>query len=141
MIPEHRLGILLNQIKQSQVVKCLYHNPISPPSLFTDHKCDRAQFPLQTIFELTQSEGEVWFVEFSHNGKWLAASGEDSTVVIYNTSTFEVQHTLREHTLGVVLVAWSPDDSKLITCSRDQTAKVWGMEVRAPSAMHFAVMN
>ena len=128
MIPEHRLGTLLGQIKRSQISKCLYHNPSSAPSLFIDHMCDRTQFPLQTIVELSQSEGEVWFVEFSHNGKKLAASGEDRTVVIYDTNTFQVRHTLREHTAGVVLVAWSPDDTKLITCSKDQTAKVWDME-------------
>ena len=136
MIPEHRLGTLLGQIKQSQISKCLYHNPSTAPSLFIDHMCDRTQFPLQTIVELTQSEGEVWFVEFSHNGKRLAASGEDNTVAIYDTSNFQVRHTLREHTEGVVLVAWSPDDTKLITCSKDRTAKVWDMDVSFTLARH-----
>ena len=131
MIPDHRLAVLLDQIKQSQIAKCLYHNPSTSPSLFTDHMCDRTQFPLQTAFELNQSTGEVYVLEFSHNGKRIAASGADGMTVIYDTSTFQVRHTLREHTDSVVHLAWSPDDTRLITCSRDNTAKVWNTIVRS----------
>lgn len=129
MIPDHRLAVLLDQIKQSQIAKCLYHNPSTSPSLFTDHICDRTQFPLQTLVELNQSDGEVYCVEFSHNGKWLAAGGSDGIVVLYDTTTFHVRQTLREHQAAVVLVSWSPDDSRIITCSQDHTAKVWDTNV------------
>lgn len=129
MIPGNRLAILLDQVKQSQIAKCLYHNPASSPSLFADHMCDRAQFPLQTIVELNRSEGEVYFVEFSHNGRRLAASGGDGVVVIYETSTFHVRQTLKDHTGTVVYVSWSPDDTRLITCSQDHKAKVWDTTV------------
>lgn len=88
MIPEHRLAVLLDQIKQSQISKCLFHNPSSAPSLFTDHMCDQTQFPLHTIVELNQSVGEVWCLEFSHNGKSLAACGADIAVIVYDTITF-----------------------------------------------------
>lgn len=129
MIPEHRLAVLLDQLKQSQVAKCLYHNPSRSPSLFIDHLCDRSQFPLQTLVELNQSDGEVWCLEFSHNGKRLAAGGSDTAIVIYDTSTFQVRHTLRDHGMGIVHIAWSPDDSRLITCSQDHSAKVWDVDV------------
>lgn len=132
MIPDHRLAVLFDQIKQSQIAKCLYHNPSTSPSLFTDHMCDRTQFPLQTAYELNQSEGEVYFVEFSHNGKRLAASGKDGVTIIYETSTFQVRHTLREHNGSVVCIAWSPDDARLITCSQDNKARVWDASVQSP---------
>ena len=142
MIPDHRLAVLLDQIKQSQIAKCLYHNPSTSPSLFTDHICDRTQFPLQTAFELNQNNGEIYFVEFSHNGKRLAAGGATSSLegmtVIYDTSTFQVRHTLREHTEPVVHIAWSPDDTRLITCSQDRKAKVWDTSVRPSSALVFS---
>ena len=138
MIPDHRLAVLLDQIKQGQIAKCLYHNPSTLPSLFTDHVCDRTQFPLQTAFELSQSGGEVYCVEFSHNGKRLAASGADGATVIYDTNTFQVRHTLREHTEPVVYIAWSPDDTKLITCSQDHKARVWDTGVRSLFAFVFA---
>ena len=130
MIPEHRLAVLLDQLKQSQVSKCLYHNPSRAPSLFTDHICDRSQFPLQTIAELDKNDGEVWCLEFSHNGKSLAAGDSETGVIIYDVNSFAVRHSLRGHERGVVHVSWSPDDSRLITCSKDHTAKVWDIEVK-----------
>ena len=129
MIPQHRLAVLLDQVKQSQISRCLYHNPARAPSLFSDHICDRSQFPLQTVVELNQSTGEVYSLEFSHDGKKLAAAGSDAAVIIYDTSTFQVRHALRNHTAAIVHVTWSPDDSRLITCSQDHTAKVWDVEV------------
>ncbi len=67
----------------------------------------------------------------------LAASGSDSVVVIYDTSSsafrsFGVRNFLRGHGLGIVHVSWSPDDSRLITCSQDHLAKVWNMSVGFP---------
>ena len=129
MIPEHRLAVLLNQVKASQMARCYFHNPTVPLSLFSDHVCDRSQFPLQAIHQLSHS-GEVWFVKFSHDGTRLATSGDERSVIIYDTTTFEAIHTLTEHTQHVAYVAWSPDDTRLITCSHDKTARVWDALVR-----------
>ena len=95
--------------------------------------CDRSQFPLQTVLELGQNADEVWFLEFSHDGTKLATSGKDTAVVIYDTSTFQVRHTLRDHGDRVAYVAWSPDDTKLITCSFDHKARLWNSSVCYPS--------
>ncbi|KAL9124354.1 MAG: hypothetical protein Q9217_006310 [Psora testacea] len=129
MIPQHRLVDLLDQVHRAQVSKCLYHNPLSsrPPSLLVDHMCDQNEFPLRPSIELSQSDGEVWFVEFSHNGKFLAASGLSNTVLVYDTRTFDVRYRLGEHHRSVVYVSWSPDDSRLITCCQDAKARVWDM--------------
>ena len=129
MIPQHRLATLLDQVKQNQISHCLYHNPSSSPSLFADHLCDRSQFPLQTILELSQNAGEVWAMEFSHDGRRLASSGQATDVLIYDTSMFQVLHRLSDHTDHVAYLAWSPDDSKIITCSHDKTARVWDVSV------------
>lgn len=129
MIPQHRLAVLLDQVKQNQISQCLYHNPSSSPSLFSDHLCDRSQFPLRTILELSQNAGEVWAMEFSHDGRRLATSGQATDVLIYDTSTFQILHRLTEHTDHVASLAWSPDDSRLITCSHDKTARVWDTPV------------
>lgn len=131
MIPQHRLADLLDQVHSSQVTKCLYHNPPTtrPPSLFVDHICDQNDFPLRNSVELLQTNGEVWYVVFSHDGKYLAACGDSRAVVIYDTRTFEVRHKLFDHGNTVVFVSWSPDDSKLITCCKDAKARVWDMTV------------
>ncbi|MCJ1395356.1 hypothetical protein MMC18_008240 [Xylographa bjoerkii] len=124
MIPDHRLAVLLDQVKQTQITNCLYHNPTTSPSLFSDHICDRSQFPLQTHVVLVQTH-EVWFVQFSHDGRRLATGGESTSITIYDTIDFQIRHTLSEHTKAVAYAAWSPDDTKLVTCSHDFTAKVW----------------
>lgn len=132
MIPDHRLAMLLDQVKRNQISQCLYHNPTTSPSLFSDHICDRSQFPLQTVLELSNNEDQVWFLEFSHDGRMLATCGKDTVVVIYNMTTFGVHHLLTEHNDFVAYVAWSPDDTKLITCSHDRKAKVWDTAVCFP---------
>lgn len=135
MIPDHRLAVLLDQVKETQVSKCVYHNPTKPSSLFSDHVCDRREFPLQPVLTLPQND-EIWYLEFSHDGRRLATSGQDSTVTIYDTLDYEVRYTLTEHTKSIACVAWSPDDSKLISCSHDRTAKLWDASVSTGDVLH-----
>lgn len=129
MIPDHRLAILLDHFKRNQINSCLYHNTASPPSLYSDHTCDRSDFPLRIGFDLNQHSDEVWYCDFSHDGTKLATAGQDHLVVIYDTSTFTVLHKLMEHEDGVAHASWSPDDSMIITCSQDRKARVWSVEV------------
>lgn len=130
MIPDHRLAVLLDHVKQNQINQCLYHNTAAAPSLYSDHLCDRSQFPLQTELELLHHTGEVWYVEFSHDGSKLATTGQDCTVLIYDTLTFSILHKLSDHDSPVVYASWSPDDSKLVSCSRDHKARLWDTAVR-----------
>ncbi|KAL6235538.1 hypothetical protein BDW75DRAFT_136706 [Aspergillus navahoensis] len=128
MIPDNRLATLLDHVKQNQINQCLYHNTAQSPSLYSDHMCDRDDFPLGTKLELNKHTDEVWHCQFSHDGTKLVTAGRDSNVIIYDTSTFSVLYILGEHKNGVAHAVWSPDDTKLITCSRDSTARVWNTE-------------
>lgn len=129
MIPDHRLAVLLNHVKQSQINQCLYHNTAAAPSLYSDHMCDRNDFPLRATIELSQHSNEVWYCEFSHDGTKLATASRDHSVIIYDTATFTVLHRFVEHEGPVAHVSWSPDDTKLIACSQDKKARVWNVEV------------
>jgi WD repeat-containing protein 26 len=133
MIPEHRLAHLLNQVKQSQINNCLYHNSATPPSLYADHMCDRDNFPLRTLFELDDHSDEVWYLEFSHDGTKLATASKDQAVMIYETGAFTLLQRLTDHEKEVTYISWSPDDSKLISCSLDHKARVWDVSVRGLS--------
>ncbi|KAK2796787.1 hypothetical protein FQN51_009011 [Onygenales sp. PD_10] len=128
MIPEHRLAVLLDHVKQNQINHCLYHNTSTPPSLYSDHLCDRRDFPLRTSLELTEHTNEVWYLEFSHDGTKLVTTGRDNMVLIYDVGTFKVIHRLADHTQAVAYATWSPDDTKLITCSQDFKARLWDTE-------------
>ena len=128
MIRDHRLAELLDQVKSSQINDCLYHNTSATPSLYSDHLCDRDDFPLRTMLELDHHAHEVWYVQFSNNGRWLATAGKDELIIIYDTSNWRIWHTLKGHTKEVTYLAWSPDDSKLVSCSLDTNARVWDIQ-------------
>lgn len=130
MIPEHRLADLLHQVKQTQILNCMYHNTPEWPSLYMDHVCSRGVFPSQNLTQLDHHENEVWFVQFSNDGTKLATASRDKTARVYDLSRFQLIHTLQEHRMSIAYIVWSPDDSKLITCSQDYEARLWDAKVR-----------
>jgi WD repeat-containing protein 26 len=132
MIPEHRLAVLLDHVKNSWIAGCLYHNTLESPSLYIDHECDPKDFPRNTILELRNHTDEVWYLKYSHDGSKLATASSDKTIVIYDTTTYKVLHTLNQHESGVCFLTWSPDDTKLISCSQapENSARVWDVRVR-----------
>ena len=128
MIPEHRLVALLDEVKAGWIANCLYHNTAASPSLYIDHSCERDEFPMKTVMELRNHKDEVWYLKFSNDGSKLASASRDRTIVIYDTATYKVLHRLDDHGSGVSHVAWSPDDSKLLSSSgsqEDQVVPVW----------------
>jgi WD40 repeat protein len=73
---------------------------------------------------------EVWEVCFSHDGTKLASSGAEKIAIIYDVdNAFSILNRLEGHGAGIAAVAWSPNDTKLVTCSQDFTAKMWDTEV------------
>lgn len=125
MLPENRLATLLQQVKQSQIDTCMYHTAPLSPSLYADHLCDRRNFPTEVALELPELAGEVWQVQFSPDGRRLAACGSPDQVIIWSTDTFSVVQTLDHHEGGVGNIAWSPDGTMLVTCSQDKYARLW----------------
>lgn len=132
MLPQHRLATILQQVKHGQISSCLYHSSAAAPSLYEDHICDRNSFPVTPFVELGGHTGEVWHVVFSHDGSRLASCSSDGLVFIYEVGSFEVLHTLRDHEDGIGAVAWSPDDSLIVTGSWDRRARLWNAKVRHP---------
>lgn len=127
MLPEHRLATLLDQVKESQITGCVWHSSAATPSLYSDHICNRLDFPTEAVIELDEHEGEVWQVVFSHDGTKLASCGSDRQVIIWEVPSFKILHTLKHHDGGVGNVSWSWDDSMLVTCGRDHYARLWDM--------------
>lgn len=87
------------------------------------------------LAELATTETPVVALEFSHNGKMLAAAGgytPDSfklqppcIVSIWNTESLASPLTLQGHTKRINDLAFSADDSKLVSCSHDKTVRLW----------------
>ncbi|EPS40252.1 hypothetical protein H072_5931 [Dactylellina haptotyla CBS 200.50] len=145
IIPEHRLATLLQQVKANQISNCLYHSTDNSPSLYTDHKCDRSQFPSQTVVTLEDHTNEVWTVAFSHDGTRLATGSKDSAALIYDVRTWNIIFSMKDHTLGVAYTgeclrtlskqtepvtccAWAPDGKTFATGSVDKSIVLWNLQ-------------
>lgn len=89
-MPLRRLEVLLEQSKAEQRRNCPFHAHDVHISLLKDCQCDPGQFPSYTTRILKEHTDEIWRLEFSHDGKWLATAGRDKTVIIWNV-------TVRDH--------------------------------------------
>jgi len=87
MIPPRRFVTLLDQARLHQISQCIYHNaPITPQhfSLYADHTCDTDLFPRITTSILQVHTDEVWSLEWSHSGKFLASASKDKSVIVWS---------------------------------------------------------
>lgn len=133
-VPEGRLEHLVEMAVEGQLVGCVYHNSPEEVSLFKDHRCGRDRIPTNTIQVLTDHKNEVWFVQFSHNGQYLASSSSDCTAIIWKVpedGKLTMKHMLQSHQKPVSYVAWSPDDTMLLTCGNGEVLKLWDVETGA----------
>lgn len=89
MIPESRLASLLQQVKQTQISNCLYHNTSNSPSLYSDHTCDRNQFPSSTVEILSDHVDEVYCVKFSNDGTKMASASKDKSIIIWDVEVWK----------------------------------------------------
>ena len=66
-------------------------------------------------------------IAFSHDGRGLAAAGDDGTVVIWNLEPVRPAHVLRGHSGKVLGVVFAPDGRRLATAGDDTTIKLWNL--------------
>ncbi|CAH2043646.1 unnamed protein product [Thlaspi arvense] len=129
IIPERRLEHLLETAFDLEVYECMYHNiPDSDLSLCSEHRCEKHKIPSETVQILEEHTDEVWFLKFSHNGKYLASASKDKSAIIWEIDAERkllVKHKLVGHENPVVTVLWSPDDRQVITCGENEVIKRW----------------
>lgn len=151
MVPPRRLDTLLEQAREQQIDSCNYHMGIQGMNLYQDHVCSRKQFPTVTTHILEGHTDEVWQVQWNHRGNKLASSGRDMTVILWSivsciskeqpllthqqTRTTDgadldckLERVLHGHTFFMNAIAWSPDDSLLLS-SAEHEIKLWNVEV------------
>lgn len=129
MIPQRRLGRLLDQAQELQRSACVFHSDSQPISLLADCSCDPNAFPSITTHILREHTDEVWRLAFSHDGEWLATAGKDRTVIVWRVkANFAMAMKLEGHSDEIRCIAWSPDDSLLLT-SAETELKVWNTKV------------
>ncbi|PRP88859.1 hypothetical protein PROFUN_00327 [Planoprotostelium fungivorum] len=130
-VPSNRLDTLLDQAVKYQKTLCLYHNNREDQfSLYIDHVCEREQLPSQCIAVLESHSDEVWYIKFSHSGRYLASSSKDNTIIIWDLTLLpdavkKSRKLLTGHLGGVTSLSWSYDDTKILSCSLDHVIKIW----------------
>ncbi|GMH08707.1 hypothetical protein Nepgr_010547 [Nepenthes gracilis] len=137
-VPERRLEHLVEQALDVQRDSCVFHNTLdSELSLYSDHQCGRNRIPSQTSQILQAHNDEVWYLEFSHNGKYLASASKDQSTVIWEVKengAVCLRHTLIGHKKPVLTVSWSPDDNQLLTCGQEEVIRRW--DVHSGECLH-----
>ncbi|CAL9013259.1 unnamed protein product [Prunus brigantina] len=138
MILERRLEHLVEQALVLQRDACIFHNSLNEEmSLYTDHRCGRDQIPSRTLQILQAHSDEVWFLQFSHNGKYLASSSSDRLAIIWEVDVngcVSLKHRLSGHQKPVSIVSWSPDDHQLLTCGVEEVVRRW--DVSSGECLH-----
>jgi len=132
LIPENRLEqLLLQAVEYQKEHLCVLqnpqnHDPSQGVSLLQREIAPEDAIPDTTLAVLTDHEDEVWNVQFSHNGQYLATVGTDKMCFVYNVHSLGAPfRSLKGHGEAVSVVAWSPNDKYLLTISQDRKAKVW----------------
>ncbi len=79
------------------------------------------------LFLLKSYKGQVLSVDFSNDGKRIAAStASESGIRIYEVSSGVcLVSILKEHFMDVNCVRFNPKSDKIVTASNDKTARIW----------------
>ncbi|XP_071701787.1 WD repeat-containing protein 26 homolog [Rutidosis leptorrhynchoides] len=138
MIPDKRLLQLVEQALDLQREACLFHNSsVGETSLFTDHHCGRDHIPSQTVQILKDHNDEVWNLQFSQNGKYLASSSSDNSAIIWEVNSdgkVSLKHRLIGHQKPVSSISWSPGDDQILTCGVEEVMRRW--DVSSGECLH-----
>ncbi|XP_017403057.1 WD repeat, SAM and U-box domain-containing protein 1 isoform X3 [Cebus imitator] len=66
---------------------------------------------------------------FSHDGQMLVSGSVDKSVIVYDTNTENILHTLTQHTRYVTACAFAPHTLLLATGSMDKTVNIWQFDL------------
>eukprot|EP00930_Biecheleria_cincta_P000112 TRINITY_DN10023_c0_g2_i1.p1 TRINITY_DN10023_c0_g2~~TRINITY_DN10023_c0_g2_i1.p1 ORF type:complete len:695 (+),score=139.03 TRINITY_DN10023_c0_g2_i1:58-2142(+) len=134
-VPPRRLSVLLWQALRYQQLHCLYHDADESRSdagrsLLEDCSYTPPPLPRSCVARLRRHTDEVWFATMSHNGRFLASSSKDKTMIVWECgggpgASFKVAQVLLGHDGPCSFLAWSPDDRYLLSTSSDCTVRLW----------------
>lgn len=94
----------------------------------------------EIINVFTNRHKPVMCVDFSNNSRYLISGGATGVVTFWNLKkdTLDKSYNLPGHDQDVNSVVFSPDDSFILTASKDTTVRIWkvnklGIDAKKPS--------
>jgi len=90
----------------------------------------------ETAWEL-QGHSGVLTVQFSPSGQHIVSGAYDGSVCIWDMENKAILHKLHGHTAAIRSVVVTPDNSRLVSCSDDETIRIWNFaEVASPESQY-----
>ena len=93
----------------------------------------------QEIALSSEEDATIWVVKFSPSGQFLAVSGQNPTVLLYEVEAegellFKPMpyRAYLGHTRPVVDLSWSKSSTHFISASMDKTANLWQVDSSSP---------
>lgn len=135
LLQENRLENLLCQTIELQKRQTMYpYTRQRKVSLLEDMEHCESRVPREILHRLEGHTDEVWFVQFSHKGEYLASASKDATVIIWKCLALQkgecdiknaALFKLKGHSEMIWFLSWSPNDKKLLSCGNDRSIRLW----------------
>jgi WD40 repeat protein len=92
---------------------------------------DTGQGTVREDLQPPSGQDGISCVVFSHNGQWLASSGDGLSIGLWAVKTRTRLATLDGHTKRPIsTLAFSPDDKTLVSGGADRTIRLWNVAAR-----------
>lgn len=116
-------------------IACMASQPIEGDTLEDVEKRYDVQIYQLETGELTNTlasddhtkESWLLWIEFSPDGKLVAAANWDGSVKLWDVATGALVKTITEHDAGVLSAVFSRDGSTMATGSEDKTLRLWNV--------------
>ncbi len=120
----------------SAALEALRRDRIAPEALAFAGDGDPQKAPAALVAVLGEAgpvhSESVRRLAFSPDGKWLASSSWDRTIILHEVATGQAHRLLRGHTAAAADVVFSKDGQTLVSAGADGTLKLWPVASDGP---------